>query len=59
MVGHQLRSNSDILIMQAILNFAYLSIAVFALLGALDFIKESWAIFKEALRKLRERNARE
>lgn len=45
--------------MQAILNFAYLSIAVFALLGAIGFIKESWTIFKEALRKQRERNTRE
>jgi hypothetical protein len=45
--------------MQAILNFAYLSIVVFALLGAIDFIKESWTIFKEALRKQKERNTRE
>jgi hypothetical protein len=44
--------------LQAILNIAYLVIAVFALLGAIDFIKESVTIFKEALRKRRERNDR-
>jgi hypothetical protein len=45
--------------MQAMLNGACLAIAILALLGAIDFIKESWAIFKEALRKKRERNTRE
>lgn len=42
--------------LQVVLNLAYLIIAIFALLGALDFIKDSLAIFKEALRKRRERN---
>ncbi len=41
-----------------ILNFAYLAIAILALLGAIDFMKESVVIFKEALRKRRERNDR-
>jgi len=45
--------------MQAILNVACLAIAILALLGAIDFINESWAIFKEALRQHRERNRRE
>ena len=45
-------------LVQAILNTAYIVIAVFALLGAVDFMKESVAIFKEALRKRRERNDR-
>lgn len=44
--------------LQAILNMAYVAIAVFALLGAIDFIRDSVAIFKEALRKRRERNDR-
>ncbi|WP_157750922.1 hypothetical protein [Janthinobacterium svalbardensis] len=43
-------------VLQAILNMAYLIIAIFALLGAIDFIKESLVIFKEALRKRRERD---
>lgn len=42
--------------LQAVLNLAYLTIAIFALLGAIDFIKDSLVIFKEALRKRRERN---
>lgn len=45
-------------LLQAILNMAYLIIAVFALLGAIDFMKDSVVIFKEALRKRRERNDR-
>lgn len=45
-------------LLQAILNMAYLIIAIFALLGAIDFIMNSLAIFKEALRKRRERNDR-
>lgn len=44
--------------LQAILNMAYLTIAIFALLGAIDFMRDSLAIFKEALRKRRERNDR-
>ena len=43
-------------VLQAILNMAYLIIAIFALLGAIDFIKDSLVIFKEALRKRRERD---
>jgi hypothetical protein len=42
-------------VLQVVLNLAYLVIAIFALLGAIDFIKDSVAIFKEALRKRRER----
>jgi hypothetical protein len=45
-------------VLQAILNMAYLIITVFALLGAIDFMKDSVTIFKEALRKRRERNDR-
>lgn len=45
--------------MQEILNGAYLAIAISALLRATDFMKGSWAIFKEALRKQRERSNRE
>ncbi len=45
-------------VLQAILNMAYLIIAILALLGAIDFIKESLVIFKEALRKRRERDDR-
>jgi hypothetical protein len=45
-------------VLQAILNMAYLIIAIFALLGAIDFMTDSLAIFKEALRKRRERNDR-
>lgn len=45
-------------LLQAILNMAYLIIAILALLGAIDFMKDSVAIFKEALRKRRERNDR-
>lgn len=45
-------------VLQAILNMEYLIIAIFALLGAIDFIKESLVIFKEALRKRRERDDR-
>lgn len=45
-------------LLQTILSIAYLAIAVFALLGAIDFMKQSVAIFKEALRKRRERNDR-
>jgi hypothetical protein len=43
-------------LLQIILNTAYLTIVICALLGAIDFMKESVAIFKEALRKRRERN---
>lgn len=43
---------------QAILNTAYLAVAIFAVLGAIDFMKDSVVIFKEALRKRRERNGR-
>ena len=43
-------------VLQAILNMAYLIIAIFALLGAIDFLTNSLTIFKEALRKRRERN---
>ena len=43
-------------LLQAILNMAYLITAFFALLGAIDFMKNSVDIFKEALRKRRERN---
>lgn len=45
-------------VLQAIMNMTYVTIAIFALLGAIDFIKESLAIFKEALRKRRERDNR-
>jgi hypothetical protein len=45
-------------VLQAILNMAYLVIAFFALLGAIDFMRDSVTIFKEALRKRRERNDR-
>ena len=45
-------------VLQAILNTAYLIIAIFALLGAIDFIRDSLDIFKEALRKRRERDDR-
>lgn len=45
-------------VLQVVLNLAYLIIAIFALLGAIDFIKDSVAIFKEALRKRRERKGR-
>ena len=45
-------------LLQAVLNLVYLIIAIFALLGAIDFIKGSVVIFKEALRKRRERNDR-
>lgn len=45
-------------VLQVVLNLAYLTIAIFALLGAIDFIKDSLVIFKEALRKRRERNDR-
>ena len=45
-------------VLQAVLNFGYLVIAVFALLGAIDYMKESVTVFKEALRKRRERNDR-
>jgi hypothetical protein len=45
-------------VLQVVLNLAYLIIAIFALLGAIDFIKDSVVIFKEALRKRRERNDR-
>ena len=45
-------------LLQAILNMVYLIIAIFALLGAIDFMRDSLAIFKEALRKRRERNDR-
>jgi hypothetical protein len=45
-------------VLQAILNMAYLIITVFALLGAIDFMTDSVIIFKEALRKRRERNDR-
>jgi hypothetical protein len=33
--------------MQEILNVAHLAIAIFALLDAIDLMKESWAIFKK------------
>jgi hypothetical protein len=45
-------------VLQVVLNLAYLIIAIFALLGAIDFIKDSVAIFKEAFRKRRERKDR-
>jgi hypothetical protein len=45
-------------VMHAILNAAYLTIVILALLGAIDFMKESVDIFKETLRKRRERNDR-
>lgn len=45
-------------VLQVVLSLAYLIIAIFALIGAIDFIKDSVAIFKEALRKRRERNDR-
>lgn len=45
-------------VLQVVLSLAYMIIAIFALLGAIDFIKDSVAIFKEALRKRRERNDR-
>jgi len=43
-------------VLQAILNMAYLAIVILAVIGAVDFMKDSLAIFKEALRKRRERN---
>ena len=46
-------------VLQVILNIAYLIVAIFAVLGAIDFMMESVVIFKEALRKRRERNDRE
>ena len=46
-------------VLQVILNIAYLIVAIFAVLGAIDFMRESVLIFKEALRKRRERNDRE
>lgn len=45
-------------VLQVVLSLAYLIITIFALIGAIDFIKDSVAIFKEALRKRRERNDR-
>lgn len=45
--------------MQMILNVAYFVVAIFALLGAIDFMIDSWTIFKEALRQHRERNTLE
>lgn len=45
-------------LLQAILNMVYLVVAILALLGAIDFMKDSVNIFKEALRKRRERNDR-
>ena len=45
-------------VLRAMLNLAYLIVVIFALLGAIDFIKDSVTIFKEALRKRRERNDR-
>lgn len=46
-------------LMNTILNVAYVAVAILALLGAIDFMKESLVIFKEALRKRRERNGRQ
>ena len=45
-------------LLQAVLNLAYLIIAIFAFLGAIDFMTDSVVIFKVALRKRRERNDR-
>lgn len=45
--------------MHIILNVGYFVVAILALLGAIDFMKDSWAIFREALRQHRERNTRE
>ena len=54
----ELNRKNPMCVLQAIMNMTYVTIAIFALLGAIDFIKESLAIFKEALRKRRERNDR-
>ncbi len=45
-------------VLQEIMNTTYVTIAIIALLGAIDFIKESLVIFREALRKRIERNDR-
>ena len=45
-------------VLQALVNMTYMTIAIFALFGAIDFIKESLVIFKKALRKRRERDNR-
>ena len=47
------------IIFQATLNIAFLIVALFALLGAVDFIKNSWIIFRHALRRYREHSDRE
>ncbi len=43
-------------VLQALMIMAYLIIAIFALLGAIDFMVDSLAIFKETLRNRRGRN---
>lgn len=45
-------------VLQAVLNLAYLTIVIFALLGAMNSVKDSVVIFKESLRKRSERNDR-
>jgi hypothetical protein len=43
-------------VLQGVMTMAYLIITIFALLGAIDFIMDSLAIFKAALRKRGERD---
>jgi hypothetical protein len=57
--GPEQRSKHGTLIMQMILNVASFVVAILALLGTIDFMKDSWANFTEALRQHRERNTRE
>lgn len=45
-------------VLQAMLNLAFLGIVILALLGAIDYITDSLKIFMKALRNYRERNGR-
>lgn len=45
--------------LNALANLALLIVVVFALLGARDYIVNSWIIFERALKRYRERNREE
>lgn len=45
-------------VLQAILNLAFMCIVILALLGAIDYMRDSVKIFLKALRNYRERNGR-
>jgi hypothetical protein len=56
MAGQLKRSNPMPIYLQALINIAFLFIVLLALLGAVDYIRDSVKIFMNAQRKYLQRN---